>query len=243
LAFSWGSPKFGLERDRSHRADINAGLAFITGAFPLFKDPIETDPSVKTSLVKIHLRPAFLCSANPHAPSAQNAPVGVIIDEGMIFHHGGFFEVLLKALWFESHAEEFGHVLESALLVCGTMSAIHIMNREQKPKSASLQISYCGRVRFHNEWTSDFYGAGRNRSSLYFNKTQPAGGIRMLHALKIAEVRDINAVTQAGFQKNSSLLDFNLFLVYQNLDHDTLMPLSPWQGARSPEPGVGERPS
>jgi len=243
LAFSWGSPKFGLERDRSHRADINAGLAFITGAFPLFKDPIETDPSVKTSLVKIHLRPAFLCSANPHAPSAQNAPVGVIIDEGMIFHHGGFFEVLLKALWFESHAEEFGHVLESALLVCGTMSAIHIMNREQKPKSASLQISYCGCVGLDNQRRENPDGAGRNGFPLDFNEAQSARGIRMLHAFKIAEVRDINAVTQAGFEQNSSLWDFNLFMVYQNLDHETLMPLSPWQGAQSPEPGEEGRPS
>jgi hypothetical protein len=243
LTLSRGSPKFGLGRDRAHRTDINAGLAFITGAFPLFKDPIETDPSVKTSLGKIHLRPAFLGSANPHAPSAQNAPVGVIIEEGMVFHHGGFFEQLLKAPWFESHAEEFGHVLESALLVRGTVSAIHIMNREQKPKSASLQISYCRRVGLDNQRCENPDGAGRNRLSVDFNEAQPARGIRMLHAFKIAEVRDINAVTQAGFEQNSALLNFNLFMVYQNLDHETLMPLSPWQGAQSPEPGEEGRPS
>jgi hypothetical protein len=43
----------------------------------------------------------------------------------------------------------------------------------------------------------------------------------MLHAFKITEVRDIDAVAQADFQKNSSLWDFNLFVVYQELDHET----------------------
>jgi hypothetical protein len=143
----------------------------------------------------------------------------------MIFHHGGFFEVLLKALWFESHAEEFGHVLESALLVRGTVSAIHIMNREQKPKSASLQISYCGRVGLDNQRCENPDGAGRNRLSVDFNEAQSARGIRMLHAFKIAEVRDINAVTQAGFEQNSPLWDFHLSMIYEDLDHETFMPL------------------
>jgi len=50
--------------------------------------------------------------------------------------------------------------------------------------------------------------------SVYFNETQPAGCLWMLHAFEIAEVRDKNAVTQAGFEQNSALLDFNFFMIY-----------------------------
>jgi hypothetical protein len=161
----------------------------------------------------------------------------------MIFHHGGFFEVLLKALWFESHAEEFGHVLESTLLVRWTVSAIHIMNREQKPKSASLQISYCEGIGLDKQRRKDPHGAGRNRFSIDFNETQSARGIRMLQAFKIAEVRHINAVMQAGFEQNRSFLDFNLLMIYKDLDHEMLSLRSPWQVVLSPEPGVEGRPS
>jgi hypothetical protein len=88
------------------------------------------------------------------------------------------------------------------------------MNGEQKPKSASLQISYCGGVGLENQRREDPDGAGRNMFSLDFNETQPARCVRMLHAFKIAEVRNINAVSQAGFEQNGSLLDFNLFVIY-----------------------------
>jgi hypothetical protein len=88
-----------LEGDRSHRADVDAGPAFVTGAFHLITDPIKADHRVKAPLGEIHPWPAFLCSANTNAPSAQNAPVGVVVNEGVVFHNSGFFEVLFKALW------------------------------------------------------------------------------------------------------------------------------------------------
>jgi len=56
----------------------------------------------------------------------------------MIFHNAGFFEVSFKALWFQTHAKESSHVLESALLVCRAVSTVHIMNREEQAKGASL---------------------------------------------------------------------------------------------------------
>jgi hypothetical protein len=105
--------------------------------------------------------------------------------EGMIFYNGRFFQVLFEAFWFESHAEEFGHALKGALLGCGTVSAIHIMNREQKPKSGSLQISYCGGVGLGNQRDEDPDGAGRNGLPVDFNETQPAGSLRVPQAFKI----------------------------------------------------------
>ncbi len=64
----------------------------------------------------------------------------------MVFHDSGFLEVLFKALGFQTHAKESGHVLESALLVCGAVSAVHIMNREEQAKGASLQASHGRRI-------------------------------------------------------------------------------------------------
>jgi len=43
----------------------------------------------------------------------------------------------------------------------------------------------------------------------------------VLHAFKVAEVGDIDAVTQAGFEENRTLLNFNFFLVNHDLDHET----------------------
>jgi hypothetical protein len=231
-----------LQGDRSHRADIDAGLAFIAGAFPLFNNPEETDPCVKAPLGKIHLRTAFLCSANPYASSTQNTPVGIVVHNGVVFHDSGFFEIAFKTFRFQTHAEELGQILKCALLVRRAVSAVHIMNREEQAKGASLQVSHGGSGGLDNQRRKDPDDAGRNGFPLDFDETQPAGSIRMLHAFKITEVRNINTVAQAGFQKNSSLLNFNLFLVYQELDHETLMPLSPWPGAQSPEPGVEGRP-
>jgi hypothetical protein len=147
----------------------------------------------------------------------------------MIFHPSGLFEVRLKTLWFESHAEELGHVLESALFVCRTVSAIHIMNREQKPKSAFLQPSYGRGIGLGGQALGDPDRAGRNRLSVDFNETQPAGNIRMSHAFKIAEVRHINAVTQAGFEKDGPFRDLDLLLIHDDLDHETLKPRCSWQ--------------
>lgn len=213
------SLRSGLEGDRTHGADLHAGPARLARRDCLLVHPIEADHGVKTSLGEIHLGPAFPCSANTNTSPAQNAAVGVVPNEGMIFHNGGFFEILIKALWFQAHAKEFGHVLKRALLVCGTVSAIHIMDREEKPKGAPLQASDTGGVGLDDHWTSNLDGAGGNRFSIDFNETQSAGGVRMLHALKIAEVRDINAVTQAGLKQEGSLLDFNLLVIHDDLYH------------------------
>jgi len=148
-----------LEGDRSHRADVDAGLTFITGAFHLLKDPIEADHRAKAPLGEIHLRPAFFCSANTNAPSTQNTPVGIVVNEGMIFHNPGFFEELFKPLGFQTHAKKFGHVLESAFLVCRAVSAVHIMNREEQAKGASLQASHGRRIGVDNQWRGDSDGA------------------------------------------------------------------------------------
>jgi len=222
------SLRLGLERDRSHGAYVDAGSALLARSDCFLVQPIEADHRIKTSPGEIHLGPAFLCLANTNTQSAQNAPVGVVTNEGMIFHNGGFFEILLKTLWFQTHAKESGHVLKCAFLVCGTGSAIHMMDREQKPKSAPLQASDAGRVGLDDHWTSDFDGASGNRFSIDFNEAQPARGLRMLHALKIAEVRDINVVTEAGFKQEGSLLDFKLLVIYDDLYHEglCLTPLS-----------------
>jgi hypothetical protein len=137
----------------------------------------------------------------------------------MILHNGGFFGILLKALWFQAHAKESGHVLKRALLVCGTVSAIHIMDREEQAKGAPLKASDAGRVGLDDHRSSDLDGAGGNGFSIDFNETQSARGLRMLHAFEIAEVRDINAVTQAGLKQEGSLLDFNLLVIYDDLYH------------------------
>ena len=196
------------------RADIDAAPTFLAGAFRFVTEAIEGDHGLKPSPRVIHFRPAFFCSANPHAPSTQNATVGIVVDDRMVFHDSGFFEIAFKALQFQTHAEESGQILKCAPLVCWAVSAVHIMNREQKPKGASLQASDGGSVGLDNQWRGDPDRAGRNMFSVYFNETQPAGCLWMLHAFEIAEVRDKNAVTQAGFEQNSPLLDFNFFMIY-----------------------------
>jgi hypothetical protein len=50
-------------------------------------------------------------------------------------------------------------------------------------------------------------------------------------------------VMQAGFEQNRSFLDFNLLMIYKDLDHEMLSLRSPWQVVLSPEPGVEGRPS
>jgi hypothetical protein len=161
----------------------------------------------------------------------------------MVFHDSGLFEIAFKALRFQTHSKEFGQILKCALLVRRAVSAVHIMNREEQSKGASLQVSHGGSVGLDNQRRSDPDDAGRNGFPLDFDETQPARGIRMLHAFKIAEVRDINAVTQAGFQKNSSLRDFNLLMIHYDFDHETLNLRSPWQVVLSPELGEEGRPS
>jgi hypothetical protein len=93
----------------------------------------------------------------------------------MVFNDSGFLEIVFKALRFQTHAKESCQILKCALLICGTVSAIHIMNREQKPKSASLQVSYCRGVGLDNQRCEDPDGAGGDRFSVDFNETQPAG--------------------------------------------------------------------
>jgi hypothetical protein len=143
---------------------------------------------------------ALLCSTNADAPSAQNTPVRVVTDEGVIIDCGGLFEVALKTLGLQAHAKEFGDGLESALLVCRTTGAVHIMNGEEQTKSASLQVPYCRRVCLDHHGTDDLDGAGGKRFSIYFNKTKAAGSVRVLHALEVAEVGDVNAVVKAGVE-------------------------------------------
>jgi len=200
--------------DRSHRADVDAGPAVVARRHGFLVHPIEINQSVKPSLGKIHLRPAFLCSAHPNAPSTQNTPAGIVVNEGMISDKARFLQVLFKAFGFQAHAEESGQILKRALLVYRAVRAVHIVNREQKPKSAFLQISDRWSVGLDNQRRSDLDGAGRNGFPLDFDEAQPARCVRMLHPVKVAEVGDINAVEQAGFEQNGSLLDFNLFMIY-----------------------------
>jgi hypothetical protein len=117
--------------------------------------------------------------------------------------------------------------LKSAFLVCGTVSAIHIMHGEEQSKGASLQASDGGRAGSDEHWTSDFYGAGGNRFSVDFNETQPARCVRMFHAFKMAEVRDINAVAQAGIKEDCAFPNLQLFIVNNQLDHALHNRLSP----------------
>jgi hypothetical protein len=132
----------------------------------------------------------------------------------MVFHDFGYFEVALKCLQFQTHAKEFGQVLKRAPFVCRAVSAVHIMNREQKPKGASLQVSDGGCVGPDNQWREDPDRAGRNRFSVDFDETQPARCLWVLHAFEVAEVRDENVMAQAGFEQDSPLLDFKLFMIY-----------------------------
>jgi hypothetical protein len=137
----------------------------------------------------------------------------------MIFHDTGFLEELFKPLGLQPHAKKFGDVLEGAFFVGRAVSAIHIMNREEQAKRASLQVSYGRGVRFDNQRSGDSDGARRNRFSIDFNETQSARGIRVLHAFQIAEVRDIDAVTQAGLKEDRPFLNLQLFIVNNQLDH------------------------
>jgi hypothetical protein len=158
----------------------------------------------------------------------------------MVLHDPGFLEIAFKALGFQTHAEEFGHVLESALFVRRTVSAVHIMNREKKAKGAALKVSHGGSVGLDYQRPSHPDGAGGNRLSLDFDEAQPAGGVRMLHAFKITEIGDINAVAEAGFEQNSSLRDFKRFIIDHDLDHETPQDglLAATKKGRSPGRGV-----
>jgi hypothetical protein len=155
----------------------------------------------------------------------------------------GFLEITFKALGFQTRAEKLGHVLESTLLVRRAVSAVHIMNGEEQAKSALLKASHGRSVGLDNQRREDPDSAGRNGFPLDFHETQSARGIRVPHAFKIAEVRDINTVAEAGFEQNSPLLNLNLFMIDQDLDHKMLTPLLPWVVARSPGPGAEGRPS
>jgi hypothetical protein len=104
----------------------------------------------------------------------------------MIVYDRGFLEQPVKPLGLQAHAEEFGDILEGALFVRWAVSAIHIMNREQKAKSAFLKFSDGRGICFNDDRTRDSYGAGGNGFSLYFNKTQTAGGMRVYPAFEIA---------------------------------------------------------
>jgi hypothetical protein len=208
-----------LQGNRPHRADVHAGLTVLAGAFDLLTDSVEADHRLKASLGEIHFRSTLFCPANPNAPSAQHAPVWVITNEGMIFHNGGVFEILLKALWFQTHAKESGYVLKGAFLVSVTVSAIHIMHGEEKAKGAPLQVSYGRGVGFDNQWRGNPNRAGRNRFSVDFHETESAGGIRMIHALEETEVGNINAVAEAGLKEDCAFFSLQLFVVNHQFDH------------------------
>jgi hypothetical protein len=117
------------------------------------------------------------------------------------------------------------------------------MNGEEQAKSALLKASHGRSVGLDNQRREDPDSAGRNGFPLDFHETQSARGIRVPQAFKIAEVRDINAVTKAGFEQNSSVPDFNLLVIHHDLDHQTLKPLSPWQDVQSPGPSEEGKPS
>jgi hypothetical protein len=75
------------------------------------------------------------------------------------------------------------------------MGAVHIVHGEKKPKCAFLQTSHSRGIGPDNERLHDPDRARGNRFSSDVNETQSAGGVRVLHAFKVAEVRDINTVT------------------------------------------------
>ena len=117
--------------DGSDRADFHTFAAVLARGHGFLVHPIETDHGIKTPFGKNHLRMAFLGSADADAPSAKNTAVGIIVDERMLFYNVGFLEQPFESFRLKAQAEEFGYVLEAALLIGWAMSAIHIVNREQ----------------------------------------------------------------------------------------------------------------
>ena len=208
-----------LQGDCPHRADVHAGLAVPAGAFDLLTDSVEADHRLKASLGEIHFRSTLFCPANPNAPSAQNAPVGIVVHDRMVFHDSRFLEVLFQAFWFQTHAKESGYILKGTFLVCGTVSAIHIMHGEEKAKGAPLQVSYGRGVGFDNQWRGNPNRAGRNRFSVDFHETESARGIRLFPALKETEVGNIDAVAEAGLKEDCAFFNLQLLIVNRQFDH------------------------
>jgi len=55
--------------------------------------------------------------------------------------------------------------------------------------------------------------------SFDFNETQAAGGGGMFHSLKIAQIRNVNAVIQTGLEQIRTFSNLDFLVIYSQGDH------------------------
>lgn len=201
------------------RADLDAGKTVQAGR--AFLCPVKADDRAKTSPGESHQGSPVAGCASPHAPGAKDAAVGVVVDQGMVPDDGRLFEIGPKSFGLQPHTEELGRILESAFLVCGTVSAVHIVNRQKEPQSADLKGPHPGGIRLHPHSFSDLNGAGGNRlfHPFDFNKAQPARGMGFFRPFEMTEIGDVDTMVQARVEKYCPFLDLQLSVVDNHFDH------------------------
>ena len=94
------------------------------------------------------------------------------------------------------------HFKISQLFIGLTILTVYMVNRQKKPKSGSLQLTYRRGVGFNNHVIFDENGTGGYRLSftLDFNKAHPTRHGRGINAFQVAEVWNIDLVIEAGLK-------------------------------------------
>ena len=137
--------------------DLHAGQAMFAGngGRPLLA--MKTDHRCEPPIGKIHEGGAMGLAADLNAFAAQDAPVGVVVQKRMIIHCCLIIQEMFQAFGLEALFQEPGDFLEFALLVGGTMAAVHMVDGQKQLQGCSLQSPYRRGVGLHHHVLKHFH--------------------------------------------------------------------------------------
>ena len=140
--------------------------------------PVKADHRIEAPLGEGHQGLAVPAPADMNAFAAEDAPVGMVIQEGMVLDEGRLFEESLQPFGLETDLEEFGDPLQLAPSICGTGTALDFVDGHEEAKGASLKAPYGRGIGLNGQGFRHPDGAGRDRvfPAVYLNEAQAAGG-------------------------------------------------------------------
>jgi hypothetical protein len=139
-----------------------------------------------------------MSSAYPEAPSAENALIRVISEQGVTIIHWEFSQQFPEALRFQLAAEVAGYFLKLTGAVGRATSAVHRVGCHEQFKTGACQTQRFFSSGIHYHTVGYFFGAGSYRFlfACHFNEAEAAGGIWLQFISQGAQIGNIDAVVQ-----------------------------------------------
>ena len=116
------------DRNRRHRADVMTGQALVAGKWRGIAVLEKTDNRIKTPPGKGHQGPRVSCLADIDTLPAKHAPVGMVIQDGVVLDDRYLLEEGIHRFGLQAHLQEPGDPLELTSFIGRTESAIHLMD-------------------------------------------------------------------------------------------------------------------